>query len=314
MRSEESKLGVVVGVNKYADPSIDPLRGCVNDSLLINAMLKEAEFKTYLFNNENATQVNILDTLKNCINKLNNIGHGYLVFWNSSHGYQVPDWSGDEEIDGLDEAICTYDTNPFDPLIDDKFYDIFSLASKNIKIFFGSDSCHSESLQKNKNFANAIRNSIIAQSTILINKFKIKKEPSIKLWKPPDEIFSSPHKINLSDYLLVHARKREKKKERKILLEFAPDEDKNILFAGACESDGISWDSYFSTVKAFHGAFTYCFGISVLEEWSNGSSISYKSAFKKTKEKIKDFGFKQIPKIEGSNDIQDEFVFTYEPK
>jgi hypothetical protein len=88
-----TKIALCVGQNKY-DPStgVTPLRGCVNDTLLIGEMLRRAGFQVRQVHDQAATQRGILNRLSTEIAKLRQ--GDYLVFWNSSHGYQLNDREG----------------------------------------------------------------------------------------------------------------------------------------------------------------------------------------------------------------------------
>jgi uncharacterized caspase-like protein len=59
-----TKIALCVGQNKY-DPStgVTPLRGCVNDTLLIGEMLRRAGFEVRQVHDQAATQRGILDRL-----------------------------------------------------------------------------------------------------------------------------------------------------------------------------------------------------------------------------------------------------------
>ncbi len=163
------KIALCIGQNEY-DPStrVTPLRGCVNDTLLIGQMLREAGFEVRLVHDQAATQRGILDRLSTEVAKLRE--GDYFVFWNSSHGYQLNDREGDELYDYLDEAICTYDTDPRDPLTDDKFGRILYRADPGATVFFGSDSCHSGSL------------------TRAMLEEKTGNDWQQRLWIPPDDV------------------------------------------------------------------------------------------------------------------------------
>nr|MDQ3834977.1 caspase family protein [Actinomycetota bacterium] len=141
-----TKIALCIGQNKYQRNDITPLRGCVNDTLLIGEMLRRAGFEVRLVHNQAATQRGILDRLSIEVAKLR--AGDFFVFWNSSHGYQVNDREGDELYDYRDEAICTYDTDPRDPFTDDKLGRILYRADPEATIFLGSDSCHSGSLTR----------------------------------------------------------------------------------------------------------------------------------------------------------------------
>jgi hypothetical protein len=165
-----TKIAFCVGQNKY-DPStgVTPLRGCVNDTLLIGEMLRRAGFEVRQVHDQAATQRGILDRLSIEVAKLRE--GDFFVFWNSSHGYQLNDREGDELYDYLDEAICTYDTDPRDPLTDDKLGRIVYRADPKATVFLGSDSCHSASLTK-----------------AMLEEQKGNDGPQPRLWIPPDDV------------------------------------------------------------------------------------------------------------------------------
>jgi hypothetical protein len=165
-----AKIALCVGQNKY-NPStgVTPLRGCVNDTLLIGEMLRRAGFEVRQVHDQAATQQGILDRLSTEVAKLRE--GDYFVFWNSSHGYQLNDREGDELYDYLDEAICTYDTDPRDPFTDDKIGRIVYRADPKAIVFLGSDSCHSGSLTR----------AMLAEQT-----GNGGRQP--RLWIPPDDV------------------------------------------------------------------------------------------------------------------------------
>ena len=164
------KIAVCVGQNEYHPHSgVGSLRGCVNDALLIGEMLRYAGFEIIRqIHNQSAIQQGILDRIKSEVARLRK--GDYFVFWNSSHGYQIQDRNGDELVDGFDEAITTYDTDPRDPLTDDKFAQVLSRAHPEAFVFFASDSCHSGSLTRE----------MIAKEH--------HNGRTVKVWIPPDDI------------------------------------------------------------------------------------------------------------------------------
>lgn len=183
-----AKTALCVGINAYAPgpgaPS--PLRGCVNDALLIGEMLRTAGFEVRQIHDGSATQAMILDRLEAEIAQLRD--GDYFVFWNSSHGYQVTDRSGDELFDIRDECVCTYDTDPRDPLTDDKFARILGRAPAGATVFFGSDSCHSGTITR------------FFRDILTREGDEGYRQP--RLWIPPDDIrFRSGPVIDLDRYL-----------------------------------------------------------------------------------------------------------------
>ena len=100
------KVAVCIGQNLYAPESgVRPLRGCVNDALLIGELLRRAGFSVQQLHDSAATYGSILGAIEEQLKRLHE-GDELLV-WNASHGFQVPDLDGDESADALDEAICT---------------------------------------------------------------------------------------------------------------------------------------------------------------------------------------------------------------
>lgn len=294
MTSDSRKIALCVGQNEY-DPAtgVSPLRGCVNDALLIGEMLKLAGFTVRQVHNQAATQLDILERLNSEVAKLR--AGDYFVLWNSSHGYQVQDRSGDELIDGMDEAICTYDTNPRDPLTDDKFAQILSRVHSQAFFFFGSDSCHSGTLTR-----------------AIGNDHNDQRKP--KIWIPPDDIrFRAGETIvDLSDYVDGIARpKSGPNKLRKLGDMLNNTCIMNHVFLSGCKPDEYSWDAYIG--NKFHGAMTYNFAMSVLKAWNEGKAITYAEAHGGAIAGLKDGNYDQSPQLEGPADMKNTPVFGYVP-
>jgi hypothetical protein len=102
---------VLVGVDVYERPDVPPLRGCVNDVILVRQVLKQylgvPNENIRLVVNERATKTNIVHRLQRLI--VDAEEGDVLVFYFSGHGSQIRDRDGDELTDGLDELICPYD-------------------------------------------------------------------------------------------------------------------------------------------------------------------------------------------------------------
>lgn len=306
-------MALCVGINNY-DPNsgVTPLNGCVNDSYVIMKMLEEAEFKVTLLNDEKATKTQILEHLKKFIKILNQSNEeGYLVYWNSSHGYQVPNWDldSDDEHDQLDEAICTYDTDPNKPLIDDIIKDIFlELENEKVMVFFGSDSCYSQSLHRSMGgFDNMITN-----QTALA---KVEVQP--RVWFAPPETFTRP-KLRES-VLDLYGQPKPKPYYHEInqFINIKDDYIENnmqFIFMSACKDDQYSWDAWFKEVFAYHGAMTFCFVDVVMNAWNSKKPIKYKEAFDKMCYEIQKRQFQQEPTMEYYRDMENQYVFGYIPK
>lgn len=291
------KRALCVGINHYSpDNNISSLRGCINDTLLIGQMLTIAGFEVRQVHDNAATQEGILQRLESEVAKLR--AGDMFVFWNSSHGYQVRDRSGDELWDQLDEATCTYDTDPRDPLIDDKFSQIISRAHPDAMFFFGSDSCHSGTITR------VVRQKMTTSY----------RKP--KLWIPPDDVrFRIDQSIlNLGSYVEGFNSSGIPSIPLKRIGKLSCDDStKNMrhLLLSASRPEEVSWDAHFP--QGYHGAMTYHFAIPVLTAWKAGKAITYREAYHALCTGLQENQFDQTPQLEGPDQLQDSPVFGYSP-
>ncbi len=293
------KVALCIGQNLY-DPNsgVSPLEGCVNDALLIGEMLRVAGFQVIRqVHDQAATQKGILGRLSTEVAKLREGDH--FVFWNSSHGYQVRDRSGDELFDFEDEAINTYDTDPRDPLTDDKLGRIISRADPGAIVFLASDSCHSGTLTR---------------------AFNEEEDADVpRLWVPPADVRfrSGEHLLDLGDYL-EGAQETPKKAELEVrrfgrLRRRTSEEEMRHLLLTGCKSDQLSFDAKFP--QGWHGAMTYNFVQVVLESWKKGRVITYAEAHSATAERTRQNPKwrGQWPQLEGPGHLKSSPVFGYVP-
>lgn len=300
------KVAICVGQNEYRNPSISSLRGCVNDALLIGEMLKAAGFQVRQVHNEAATQRGILDRLSTEIAKLRDGDR--FVFWNSSHGYQVNDREGDELLDHRDEAICSYDTDPRDPLTDDKLGRIVYRANPGAHVFFGSDSCFSGTLTR----------------AGLQEAKKGDRKP--RLWIPPNDVRfrSGESLVDLDAFAAGGNSVVDDVPDRRLgsdpaslrrfgtLSRPAEEKDMNHVLLSGCRSNQTSADASFP--EGFYGAMTYNFAKAVLAAWKSGKSITYLEAHERALKGLEEDGFDQVPQLEGPDRLKDEPVFGHNPE
>jgi len=142
------KEALLVGVERYQNG--DRLYGIALDINNMKKLLESRGFHVRVLFNQEATVANVIQALKSYSHLSAN---DTFIFYDSSHGTQVPDNNGDE-TDGLDEAYVLYDvnsnmTNEQGLLIDDQL-DILlaNIPSKKVVI---SDACHSGSVYKSFN-------------------------------------------------------------------------------------------------------------------------------------------------------------------
>lgn len=142
-----AKRALIVGINTY--PSA-PLRGCVNDALMISEMLTQyfgfQSIDKRMLTDDSATTDNIRERLNWLVDGA--VPGDVLFFSYSGHGSQMVDTDYDamKEPDGLDEIICPVDLNWRDKVIkDDELKAIFDRVPEGISLTVLLDCCHSGS-------------------------------------------------------------------------------------------------------------------------------------------------------------------------
>jgi hypothetical protein len=322
------KIAICIGLDRYASyTNIPNLEGCVNDALLIGQMLKVAGFTVYQLHNELATKLKIIELLKTEASSLK--AGDYFVLWNSSHGYQIPDRDGDEP-DGLDEAICTYDTNYNSPLTDDELIKtindaINSEVADSVNLFFASDSCHSGHLSDFFEDFNKDKSPLQTPGGTRGHAM-----PRPRLWFPPT---ADAYSLNLGEYVPemedstnlddTKADKSKKAEKNCIFGKLDPDKLKKLkcqfLFLSASASEQTSCEAVFPlhTPKGsparnrIHGVMTYNFAMAVLEAWKEEKPITYQQVIDIVNQRIKEAEFKQTAQLEGLADLGDKPVFGH---
>ncbi len=148
-----NRRALVVGVNQFKNHPDAALRGCVNDTVEMNALLKAysgfASGDIVTLTDSQATKANIIGQLTDMVDGAKAGKYAYLVFSLSSHGTQVPDRDGDE-ADRADEAFCPHDlaekNGEWDPahiITDDELRDLFIQLPKSTLLEVYLDTCHS---------------------------------------------------------------------------------------------------------------------------------------------------------------------------
>lgn len=158
-KGEGNMLALLVGIDDYADnSSFSDLDGALNDvvdmkSLLIeNFGFPDDEEHIMVLTDNCATRSNIVRTFqRHLIDKANE--ETVVVFHYSGHGSQVPDASGDENTDKLDETIVPHDSGrgdrPNRDITDDQLHALMvELQGITPHITWVLDSCHSGSGSK----------------------------------------------------------------------------------------------------------------------------------------------------------------------
>ncbi|MEW6719621.1 MAG: caspase family protein [Thermodesulfobacteriota bacterium] len=139
------KKALLVGINNYPDPR-DALKGCLNDVRRMEETLRgeygfAGKEDIRVLTDSAATTGAILDGLS-WLSAGAKPGDS-LVFHYSGHGSQVPDRSGDETTDGMDEILCPYDVDWERPLTDDDLAAACGGIPRGALLTVILDCCHS---------------------------------------------------------------------------------------------------------------------------------------------------------------------------
>jgi len=132
------KRALIVGIN-YTGTGND-LRGCINDAMNMNTLLKDLNFQqTKLILEKEATTQGIMDGLRWLVEGA--VPGDVLVFHYSGHGSQI---RSTIEPDGLDEIICPIDLNWRDRVItDNELKAVFHSVPNGVNVSVILDCCHS---------------------------------------------------------------------------------------------------------------------------------------------------------------------------
>jgi len=277
------RKALITGINTYPNA---PLRGCVNDALLMYKVLSEKyDFKTEnidLLTDKDCTKANILNHLK----KLTmNVQPGdYIFFHYSGHGSQVmvKDRTNTDESDGMDEILCPVDLDWDDPLRDHELGAFFKAVPAGVKILIVLDCCHS--------------------GTGLRNSWKTIGDKSENDWvnrfmpPPPSNILSDP-RVSLDDALNFVVPTAV---DRGGFMVATAKQGDAILISG-CQENQTSADAYLQ--GRYQGALT-CLLVQTLAE--SNYNITYRELIVKINRKTDSMGFQQNPQLEAKEGLFDK--------
>ena len=165
------KEALLVGIEEYQNG--DRLPGIHLDINRMKKVLTKRGFHVKVLFNQSATLRNVTNALKS-YSRLR--ADDSFLFYDSTHGTQVPDLNGDERKNGnnddQDEAYVLYDANNLDDesglLIDDELERILStIHAKKMMI---SDTCHSGTMYKSFSRNAKTKSKKIASNFRFVNK------------------------------------------------------------------------------------------------------------------------------------------------
>ncbi len=165
-------ISIHIGLNhvdkEHYGEGVMPLETCEQDAKDMQALAMGQNFKsTFLLLSENATRDMVKSLIRLASQELSS-GDMLLLSY-SGHGGFLPDRSGDELDDHLDETWCLYDGQ----LIDDELFELWADFDQGVRIVMVSDSCHSGTVAKANQFKE-IENNKIFQPKLL--SYRVAKE------------------------------------------------------------------------------------------------------------------------------------------
>ncbi|MEB3322583.1 MAG: caspase family protein [Synechococcaceae cyanobacterium] len=134
-----AKKALCIGINDYPGTQHD-LTGCVNDAHDWARELEGRGFSVSQLLDAQATRDGMTEAIGRLVAEADSGDTLAITF--SGHGTYAPDESGDEP-DRLDEALCPYDIDRGNVLIDDEIHELFGRRRPGVRVLLISDSCHS---------------------------------------------------------------------------------------------------------------------------------------------------------------------------
>jgi hypothetical protein len=192
------KEALIVAVGKYKNSKRVLHVG--HDISKMEYLLEKQGFRVTILKDHQATYRNVVRHLKSYQQLSKN---DVFVFYDTSHGVQIPDLNGDE-ADGQDEAFALYDAT-FDNvsiadvkgiLVDDELELLLDrIHAKKLMII---DACHSGSFYKSSSFF--IANSSDSYTTKALNCSK-------NFYNNRKKFFSKTHKTDIKNLVVLSASK-----------------------------------------------------------------------------------------------------------
>lgn len=277
------KKALIAGINNYPDA---PLRGCVNDCLLMYKVLSEKfGFDTKnidLITDNDCTKANLLARLKKLVT---GVKPGDTVFFHySGHGSQVMsnDWTNSDEADGRDEILCPVDLDWNDPLRDHELGAYFKLLPAGVKILVVLDCCHS---------GTGLRNSLRKLGGKDENDFRNRFLPP-----PPSNVLTNP-KVKLDrDLNFIIPDGKSIQKQKRGFAVTAVKQGEAVLISG-CRENQTSADAWIN--GRYHGALSYY----LIEALAAGNfNMTYIDLINDVNAKLRNKKFTQVPQLEAKDE------------
>lgn len=236
-----SAISINIGLN-HVDPDAyggwdGQLAACVNDATCMRQIADGLGYSCTLLLDEDATADRVICEIGSAARALD--AGGILLLTYSGHGGQMPDADGDED-DNKDETWVLYDRQ----LVDDELYNLWSQFGAGTRIVVLSDSCHSGSVTRDKDYQ------ALAQSPGLARHYRTKAGPP--------RFRAMPMAAAAADY----GRRRRFYDAQQFAAgaRMRADMDACVLLISGCQDNQLSSDG------DVNGLFT----AKLLEVWGNG--------------------------------------------
>ena len=242
-------ISINIGLNNV-DPNAyngwdGQLSGCVSDAQAMQSIADSLGYLSILILNEEATADRIISEIGQAAGNLDT--NGILLLTYSGHGGQMPDANEDED-DGKDETWVLYDRQ----LIDDELYNLWNQFSAGARIVVLSDSCHSGSVTRNREYQ------AVAQSGAFAGHYRTRSGPP-RFRAIPDAIAAANYQQNKAMYNALQFASGSRKRSMM---------DASVLLISGCQDNQLSNDG--DTNGLFTGT--------LLNVWRNGGfSGNYKA-------------------------------------
>jgi hypothetical protein len=259
-----TKKALCIGINNYPGTEND-LSGCVNDAQDWAAALQSRGFAASVLLDNEATKTGMVTAVQELIGGASSGDSLVITF--SGHGTFVPDTSGDEP-DARDEALCPYDIDSGNVLLDDEIHKLFSGRGAGVKVVLISDSCHSGSVIR---------------------------------WAPPDPDSDAPRPRYLPPAAWMPDEQLPRNARGEVITRIGSGTKPVALSAGGdllmagCQDEEYSYDARFGGRP--NGAFTY-YALKTLE--SLRPDATYADWYRAIRNYLPGASYPQTPQIFGS--------------
>lgn len=274
---------LLVGINAYQSA---PLKGCINDVLLMQELLVSKygfgdPRNRRVLTDASATTANIMERLEWLVDGAQ---PGDVLFFHfSGHGSQIADidYDTNDEPDGLDEVICPVDLDWRTRIIkDDDFKRIFNRVPDGVNLTVLLDCCHSGSGLRNFGpppdlLPGSIRPSFGVEIPL--------ESPNASRYIPtPVDIANRSVGLDLQP------------KPRALIAnpQIVPVEQQHGILISGCKSNQTSADAYIH--PRYNGACTYFLAQTLADR---GFTVPYGALVDEMNERLTRAGYEQKPEL-----------------